>query len=118
MDKHDEQGLKELEQYLLEWVYEYGTPFTEIRYVFDSCEPLEVIENAQNRALYEQAYPHHDEPLYDANGKFVGIQTVLNREKEREQKPLAEMIKDRLYEQLIQKNHEIAEIMNTLQQFE
>ena len=33
------------------------------------------------RRLYEQAFPYHDEPLLDADGNIVGIQTVANEER-------------------------------------
>ena len=114
-EKH-KQGLKELEQYLLDWVYEYGNPFTEINYVFDSYEPLKVTENLTARGLYERAYPYHDEPLYDADGRMIGIQTVANREKSREKKPLMDAIREKLEIDIDRHTSEVRRLEKILEQ--
>lgn len=67
---------EELERYLCRWCYNNGTPFTTITYSVDGG--LSIKEDDVARRLYEQAFPYHDEPLLDADGNIVGVQTVAN----------------------------------------
>lgn len=124
MDNYDKNGIKELKDYLNAWVYKYGTPFTEINFVFDSGDPLQVSENKEAKVVYDQAFPWHDEPALDQHGNVVGIQTVYDPEKERNSRQESNSISACIYQNLkselaLAKNEkERSEILKQMRNFE
>lgn len=73
-----DKALKELEQTLLKFVMEHGTPFTTITYSADIG--LKIHEDEKARKEWQEAFPFHDEVVTDEQGKVIAIRTVLNAE--------------------------------------
>lgn len=69
---------EELEEYLLGWVMHNGTPFTTIKYSWDSGLVIGYDDEAEE--LYHKAYPYHDEYEFDEDGKLKTIKTVIDEE--------------------------------------
>lgn len=65
---------QDLEEFLLVWVMENGTPFTRITYSANNGLKIDNDDTAE--ALYRNTFQNCDKLIYDKKGDLVGIETV------------------------------------------